>query len=180
MNAKDILGKKIIDKQARDLAKLAEINLNTKTLEVTNIFGSVGNPLSKKYYDIPVSDIITVGDYIQVSRLIEDLESSKLDKLPETEAGVVKLNNFLGKTILDTEGNVAGKMYDIEIDIDTHKILSIELSSSSTTFGKPKDQKTVKIEDISSIGDYILINKVFTEESEESEEEKESVKVDIK
>jgi len=183
MNAKDLLGKKIIDKKARDLAKLAEINLNTKTLEISNIYGSMGNPLSKKYIDIPVSKIFAVGDYIQISETIEDMEDKKLDKIPEAEQGVVKLNNFLGKTILDCQGNIAGKVSDVEIDADSNKILSILLEGSSSGFGRPKDQKTVKIEDISSIGDYIIINKVFTEEetSEEDDkkEEKESVNVNI-
>lgn len=181
MNAKDLLGKKIIDKKARDLAKIAEINLNTKTLEASNIYGSVGNPISKKYIDIPVGEIIAVGDYIQISGTVEDLEDKKLDKIPETQPGIVKLNNFVGKTILDSEGNVAGKVSDIEIDVDTNKITSINLEGSSSGFGKPKVQKSIQLEDITSIGDYIIVNKVFTEEEEESDEkeEKDSVNIDI-
>lgn len=187
MNAKDLLGKKIIDKKARDLAKLAEININTKALEVSNIYGSVGNPISKKYYDIPVGEIIAVGDYIQISGTLEDLEDQKLDKIPETEAGIVKLNNFIGKTILDSEGNIAGKVSNIEIDVENNKITSIALEGSSSGFGKPKNQKTVQLEDISSIGDYIIVNKIFTEEEEvaddekveKEEKDKESVNIDI-
>lgn len=186
MNAKELLGKKIIDKKARDLAKLAEINLNTKTFVVSNIYGSVGNPISRKYIDIPVSNIITVGDYIQISGTAEEYEDKKLEKIPDSEAGIVKLNNFIGKTILDCEGNIAGKVSNVDIDVDSNKIISILLEGSSSGFGKPKSQKSIGLDDIASIGDYMIINKVFTEEdesankdAEKEEEDEESVKINV-
>lgn len=179
MNAKDLLGKKIIDKKARDLAKLAEINVNTKTFEVSKIYGSVGNPISKKYYDIHVGSILAVGDYIQVAEVIEELEDTLLDKIPEAEENVVKVNELIGKTVLDSEGNVAGKVSNVKLDIDNYKIEDILFSNSSTTFGKLKNEQSVNKSDITSIGDYIIINKVFKEENIEEEKDEDSVNINI-
>ncbi|RAP51278.1 MAG: hypothetical protein BZ138_05590 [Methanosphaera sp. rholeuAM270] len=180
MNAKSLLGKKIIDKKARDLAKLAEINVNTKTFTVSNIYGSVGNPLSKKYYNLPVESILAVGDYIQVSEVLEELGDKKLDKIPDADEGIIKINDLIGKTILDSDGNVAGKVSNVEINTETFIIEEILISGSSSAFGKPKDQISLTKEDITSIGDYIIINKVLTpKEDEEEKEEKESVNVNI-
>ena len=182
MNAKDLLGKKIIDKTARDLAKLAEIEINVKTFTIAKIYGSTGNPLSKKYYDIGANDILAVGDYIQVSKTIETLEEEILDKIPESEEKIVKINNLIGKTVLDSEGNVTGKVSNVDINLNNFKIENISISSSSSSFGISKEEKTCTQDDITSIGDYIIINKTLTkkeEESEETGESKDSVNVDI-
>lgn len=180
MNTKELLGKKIIDKNARDLSKLAEITFNVKTFKISKIYGSIGNPLSKKYYDIPVGAILAVGDYIQVNDTLEELEEKMLDKIPESEENTVRINNLLGKTILNTEGNVSGKVSTIDVNLETYEINYLEISESNSAFGKNKASIQVKQEDIASIGDYILVKKDFVQNDEESEEENEdSVKVDI-
>lgn len=176
MNVKDLLGKKIIDKNARDLAKLAEIDINIKTFSIEKIYGSIGNPLSKKYYDIHANAILAVGDYIQVNETSENLEENLLDKLPDSEEKVIKVNNLIGKTVLDSEGNVAGKVTNVDIDLEKYEIVGIVISESSPSFGKPKNENIVNQNDITSIGDYIIINKVFSKEQEESED---SYKVDV-
>ena len=181
MNAKDLLGKKIIDKNARDLAKLAEINFNVKTFKISKIYGSVGNPISKKYYDIGADAILAVGDYIQVSDVLEDLEEKLLEKIPEAEENTIKTNNLIGKTVLNSEGNVAGKVSNIDVDLQKFEISSLTISGSSSTFGQSKDIATINQDDITSIGDYIIINKIFSaEEKEEKEEESDdSVKINV-
>lgn len=181
MNAKDLLGKKIIDKKARDLAKLAEIELDMKTFSIAKVYGSVGNPLSKKYYEITSDKILAVGDYVQVSNTIEELEDELLDKIPESTEKNVKINKLIGKTALDSEGNIAGKVSNINLDLEKFEIIGFNISEQSSSFVKAKKENEITKDDISSIGDYIIINKVFTEEKEEeSEEESEdSVKIDI-
>jgi sporulation protein YlmC with PRC-barrel domain len=184
MNTKDLLGKKIIDKEAKDLAKLAEIDVNVKTFKISKIYGSIGNPLSKKYYDIPADIILAVGDYIQVSETKEELESKLLEKIPASEEKNVKINNLIGKTVLDFEGNVAGKVSNVDLDLEKYEITNINIAGPSSSFVKPKKDNIINKEDITSIGDYILINKVLTEAEEEEEEkeessEKESFNVDI-
>ncbi len=167
MNAKDLLGKKIIDKKARDLAKLAEIDLNMKTFTISKVYGSIGNPISKKYYEITSDNILAVGDYVQVSNTIEDLEDKLLDKIPESEEKNVKVNNLIGKTVLDSEGNVAGKVSNVDIDLEKFEILGFKIAQQSSSFVKSKKENEISINDITSIGDYIIINKVFSEEKEE-------------
>ena len=180
MNAKDLLGKKIIDKKARDLAKLAEIDLNMKSFSIAKVYGSVGNPISKKYYEITADNILAVGDYLQVSETIEDLEGKLLDKLPESEEKTVKINNLIGKIVLDSEGNVVGKVSNIDLDLEKFEINGFAITEQSSSFVKSKKENLISKADISSIGDYIIINKVFTEEKEEEKEESEdSVKIDI-
>lgn len=181
MDAKDLLGKKIIDKKARDLAKLAEIELDMKTFSIAKVYGSVGNPLSKKYYEITSDKILAVGDYVQVSNTIEELEDELLDKIPESTEKNVKINKLIGKTALDSEGNIAGKVSNIDLDLEKFEIIGFNISEQSSSFVKAKKENEITKDDISSIGDYIIINKVFTEEKEEeSEEESEdSVNIDI-
>lgn len=179
MNAKDLLGKKIIDKKARDLAKLAEIDLNMKTFSIAKVYGSVGNPINKKYYEITADSILAVGDYVQVSETAEELEEKLLDKLPESEEKTVKINNLIGKIVLDSEGNTAGKVSNIDLDLENFVINGFTISGQSSSFVKSKKENVINKEDITSIGDYIIINKVISEEKEESEDSEDSVKVDI-
>lgn len=183
MNAKDLLGKKIIDKKARDLAKLAEIELDMKTFSIAKVYGSIGNPISKKYYEITADNILAVGDYVQVSNTIEELEDQLLDKIPESAEKTVKINKLIGKTALDSEGNVAGKVSNIDLDLEKFQIIGFNISEQSSSFVKAKKENEITKDDITSIGDYIIINKVFSEEKDEeeveSEESEDSVKIDI-
>ena len=172
MNAKDLVGKKIIDKQARDLAKIAEITFNIKTFKIINLYGSTGNPLSKKYYEIPVNAILAVGDYIQIADTLEELSDKVLDKIPEKEEQTAKVSNLMGKTMLDTEGNVVGKVSNVDIDFEKFEINCLELTCSTSSFGKTITKKIGQT-DVSSIGDYIIINKDSVESEEEDENEKE-------
>ncbi len=180
MNAKDLLGKKIIDKKARDLAKLAEIELDMKTFTIAKVYGSIGNPISKKYYEITSDNILAVGDYVQVSKTIEELEDELLDKIPESAEKTVKINKLIGKTVLDSEGNIAGKVSNIDLDLEKFGIEGFKITGQSSSFVKSKKETELTKDDITSIGDYIIINKVITEEKEEeSEDSEESVNVDI-
>ena len=180
MNAKDLVGKKIIDKEARDLAKIAEIIFNKKTFKIIKIYGSIGNPLSKKYYEIPVNTILAVGDYIQISNTREELSDKLFDDIPEKEEGTAKVSTLIGKTMLDTEGNNVGKVSDVDIDFEKFEINYLELTCSTSSFGKTITKKIGQA-DVSSIGDYIIINKdsVETEEDEKEDEKKESVNVKV-
>lgn len=177
MNAKDLLGKKIIDKKVRDIAKLAEIDVNGKTSKISNIYGSVGNPLNKKYYDIPASSILAVGDYIQVAETKEELDKKLLDKIPETEN--LKINNLINKTVINSEGYIVGKVQNVDIDLESFSMKDITISTT-TTLSFSNENVVFSQDDISSIGDFIILNKTLVEEKEEkAEESKDSVEVEI-
>ena len=82
MNSKEIIGMKIIDKNAKDVAKIAEISFDTKTYGITKIIASTGNPISKKFYEIDPKNILALGDYLLIDTTVEELSQNKLDKIP--------------------------------------------------------------------------------------------------
>ncbi|WP_455644963.1 PRC-barrel domain-containing protein [Methanosphaera sp.] len=183
MNAKDIFGMKIISKDAKDVAKVAEMSFNVKTYEVTKIIGSLGNPINKKYYNLTSDDIEIVGDYILLNKTIDDISEDLFEKIPDDEENDLKINNAIGKTVLDSQGNEAGKLINIDIDFEELTVSNLTIGKSSS-FGKPKDTTVLNKDDIIGIGDYILINKVIkTEEPEEEndseEDSEEKINVDI-
>ena len=105
------------------------------------------------------------------------MEGKLLDKIPESEENRMKINNLIGKTVLNSEGNITGKVVNLDIDLTTFKINGLSISNSSSTFGKPKNEAVITQEDILGIGDYIIINKTLNEEKEEESDD--SVNVDI-
>lgn len=185
MNARDLLGMKIINKEAKDVAKVAEINIDVKTYKITKIYGSIGNPISKKYYEIDPDEVIALGDYLLIETKLNDLEGNTLDKIPKATGNNVKVNDIIGKTVLDAEGNVAGKVSNVDSDFENFEVNNITITKSSS-FGMSKDNNIILKDDISSIGDYVIVNKIFkkTEEPDDKEKEEknddtEKVKVDI-
>ena len=76
MNSKEIIGMKIIDKNAKDVAKIAEISFDTKTYGITKIIASTGNPISKKFYEIDPKNILALGDSLLIDTTVEELTSS--------------------------------------------------------------------------------------------------------
>lgn len=184
MNVSEILGKKIIDKNVRDVGKIAEMTFNKKTFELIRVYGSTGNPLTKKYFEIEPNKILALGDYLQVDYNKDDLLASVVDKFQLAEDNI-KVSEFKDKKVLDCNGNESGRVVGINVDFEQTVITSLSIGKSS--LGKSAT-KSIKLSDISGLGDYLLINKelVFEEEAKEEEtpkdddeSEKEKVKVDI-
>ncbi|MBQ6219230.1 MAG: PRC-barrel domain-containing protein [Methanosphaera sp.] len=184
MNAKDLLGKKIIDKNAMDLAKLADITFDVKTFKISQLYGSLGNPISKKYYAIGADKVLAIGDYIQVDDSVEEIDDKLIEKIPEIDKNSLKANSLLGKTVLNANGNVLGKVSSVDIELKDFKIDHLTISGNSSSFSQSKNAITINQSDIGSVGDYILINKVIdteekSEETKTEEESKEKVDVNI-
>lgn len=184
MNAKDLLGKKIIDKNAMDLAKLADITFDVKTFKISQLYGSLGNPISKKYYGIGADKVLAIGDYIQVDDSVEEIEDKLIEKIPEIDENSIKANGLLGKTVLNANGNVLGKVSNVDVDLKSFKIDYITVSGNSSSFGQSKESTNINQSDIGSVGDYILINKVIdtkekSKETKTEEESEEKVEVNI-
>ncbi|MDO5851124.1 MAG: PRC-barrel domain-containing protein [Methanobacteriaceae archaeon] len=154
MKINDIIGRKIIDKNANDIGKISELLLNTETFEITSFIASIGNPLSKKYYSIKTADINALGDYIQLKIDKNDLEESKDTKINTPDE--CKVNELIGKTVLDKSGVTIGKISDIEFE--EYNITTLQISTSSII---KKELDTITKEDISGIGDYIILKKTF-------------------
>lgn len=186
MNTRDVFGMKIIDKNAKEVAKIAEFEFNVKTYKVNKIYGSFGNPINKKYYEINPNTIISIGDYLLIDTTVEELSKNTLDKIPKAEQNDLKVNEAMGKTVLDAEGNTAGKVSNIDIDFDNFEITNITISKQTSSFGK-KDVNVIHKDEIKGMGDYVIVNKVFKGESKDSaekedkkeDESNEKVKVNI-
>lgn len=187
MKTSEIIGKKIIDKNVKEVGKIAEMTFDTKTFKLTGIYGSTGNPISKKYHDIKPENIMAIGDYLQISTDKEELMEKSLDKVPKSEDNHVKSSEIIGKKVLDCNGNDSGKISGINIDIEKQEITSLTVTKSSS-FTKTNEAE-IEQDEITGFGDYILINKTLAfktekkeedaEESEEKEEKSEEEKVNI-
>ncbi|MBQ6443267.1 MAG: PRC-barrel domain-containing protein [Methanosphaera sp.] len=191
MKTNEIVGKKIIDKNVKEVGKIAEMTFDTKTFKLTGIYGSTGNPISKKYHDIKPEDIMAIGDYLQVSVTKEELMENTMEKIPQSEENHVKSSEIMGKKVLDCNGNESGKVSGINIDIDKQEITSLLLSKTSS-FTKTEEAE-IEQDEITGFGDYILINKVLefvnakkddekeeeTQEAQEAEEDEEKVNINI-
>lgn len=189
MKTNEIVGKKIIDKNVKEVGKIAEMTFDTKTFKLTGIYGSTGNPISKKYHDIKPADIMAIGDYLQVSTTKEDLMENSLDKIPKSAENNAKSSEIIGKKVLDCNGYESGKVSSINIDIEKQEITSLILTKSSS-FTKSNEAE-IEQDEITGFGDYILINKTLdfdieknddeeeeAETAEEDEEEKVNINID--
>lgn len=185
MKTNEILGKKVLDKNVKEVGKIAEINFDTKNFKLSGIYCSTGNPINKKYYAIKPSSIMALGDYLQISEVKEEIEQNMIDKVPKNDGSTKNSNEIINKKVLNCEGNDSGKVTDIEFDFEKQEITSLTVSKS-TSFSKAKSFE-ISVDEILGFGDYMIINKVlnFEEEKTEAEEaeedvpEEEKVKVDI-
>lgn len=169
MNAKEILGMKIIDKDGKEVAKLADIRFNVKTYQVVDLYGSTGNPISKKYYEIDPKSIIAMGEYLLISETLDQLKDNTLTKIPADDE-TSTINQGLEKTVIDKDGNIAGKVTNIEIAKDPLTVTDIIVEKQS--FGKSKAKYEINKDDIVTNGDYIILNKTLSQEKIPEEEDK--------
>ena len=84
MKANEFIGMKVLDKEANEVGKVAEIAVVFKKCLVDKIFVSMGSALSKKYLVIVEEDIAEIGDYLQLKIDKEGLEEQvKVDKIDD-------------------------------------------------------------------------------------------------
>ncbi len=69
----------------------------------------------------------------------------------------MKIKNFLGMKVLDTNANEVGKINDVEFDEDDGKIGDITISLKKNLLDKNNDI-IVKYDNVKSIGDYVLLD----------------------
>lgn len=179
MKTNEILGRKIIDKNVKEVGKIAELTMNLKTFKISEIYGSYGSPISKKYFKIETSEVLALGDYLQVDLSKEEIEENSVDKISKLPENIIKINGLINKKALDSNGNECGKISNIDIDFDEMVIKEIIVSKSST-FGK-SDSMNISENDIMGLGDYLIINKVVKKENveEESDEADDQEKVNV-
>ena len=69
----------------------------------------------------------------------------------------MKIKNFLGMKVLDTNANEVGKINDVDFDTESGKISEISISLKKNILDKNNDV-VVKYDNVKSIGDYVLLN----------------------
>lgn len=179
MKNNEIIGKRIIDKNVKEIGKVAELSFDSETFELKNLYAVIGNAISKKYYQIQPKNILAIGDFMQISNIEDELKDQIIDKIPKED--IFRINNILGKKVIDINAKEIGKISNIEIDIDNQKIKEFTITQIAS-IGKTNKTSIIK-DDIIALGEYILLNKEVTYEKkvvdEDTEDGDEKVNVDI-
>ena len=90
----------------------------------------------------------------------------------------MKIKEFLGSTVLDTNANEVGKVDNVDFDPETGKIENITLTLQKNIFSR--DELEISFDDVATIGAYVILNKeILKEKEEEKEEEAKTVEVEI-
>jgi sporulation protein YlmC with PRC-barrel domain len=155
MKASEFIGMKVLDKEANEVGKVAEIAVVFKKCLVDKIFISIGSALSKKYLVIVDEDIAEVGDYLQLNIDKEGIyDKVKVDKIEEFLGEGTKFKDFMGKTVLSINGMEIGKITDMEIDPKGCLIHNILVTTGGTL---SKKHLMISDEDINAMGDYMIL-----------------------
>lgn len=156
MKASKFIGTTVLDNDAKEVGKIAELEIKPKHCLVDKIWVATGSALNKKYFSIEEEELDKVGDYVQLKLNSEGIDSKpKVNKLGElAEAGSL-FKDVAGKTVLTHDAMEVGKISDMLIDPKGCLIHNIIIST-----GPAFRKKYLKIsdEDIHSFGDYVILN----------------------
>jgi len=155
MKASEFIGMKVLDKEANEVGKVAEIAVIFKKCLLDKIFISIGSALSKKYLVIVDDDIAEVGDYLQLKIDKTGIdEQVKVDKIDDFMGNGTKFKDFLGKTVLTLNGMEVGKITDMLIDPKGCLIHNIVVTTGGTL---NKKHLMISDDDINAMGDYLIL-----------------------
>lgn len=155
MKASEFIGMKVLDKEANEVGKVAEIAVIFKKCLVDKIFISIGSTLNKKYLVIMDDDIAEVGDYLQLKIDKEGIdEQVKVDKIDDFIGKGTKFKEFIGKTVLTINGMDVGKITDMMIDPKGCLIHNIVVTTGGTL---NKKHILISDDDINAMGDYLIL-----------------------
>jgi sporulation protein YlmC with PRC-barrel domain len=155
MKASEFIGMKVLDKEANEVGKVAEIAVVFKKCLVDKIFISIGSALSKKYLVIVDEDIAEVGDYLQLNLGKTGINDQvKVDKIEDFIGKGVRFKDFIGKTVLTKTGMEVGKITDMVIDPKGCLIHNIIVTTGGTL---NKKHLMISDDDIDAMGDYLIL-----------------------
>ncbi|MGZ7109394.1 MAG: PRC-barrel domain-containing protein, partial [Methanobacterium sp.] len=66
MKASEFIGMKVLNKEANEVGKIADLAMNLKKCLVDKIIIVEGGTLSKKYFAVTQDDLAEIGDYVQL------------------------------------------------------------------------------------------------------------------
>lgn len=155
MKASEFIGMKVLDKEANEVGKVAEITILFKECLLDKIFISIGSALNKKFLVVVDDDIAEVGDYLQLKLNKQEIEEQvTVDKIDKFLGKGTRYNEFMGKTVLTKSGMDVGKISDLMIDPKGCLIHNVMVATGGTF---NKKHLMISDEDIEAMGDYLII-----------------------
>jgi sporulation protein YlmC with PRC-barrel domain len=155
MKATEFIGTVVIDKQAREVGKVADISVTIKKCLVDKVIVGTGSALKKNYFAVVSDEIAEIGDYMQLTLDEVGIEAKgKVDKIEQLPLEGDMLKTFLGKEVLSEDALVIGKVEDMLIDPKGCLIHNVVISTGSAF---RKKNLMVSDEDIKHIGDYVIL-----------------------
>jgi sporulation protein YlmC with PRC-barrel domain len=164
MKASEFIGMKVLDKEANEVGKIADLVILLKKCMVDKIIIVTGGTLSKKYFAVVEGDLAEIGDFVQLKMDKESInQTAKTDKLDDLMPMGTQFKDVVGKIVLSSDAMEIGKIEDLEIDPKGCLIHNVMVYTGGTF---SKKHLLIADEDISNLGDYVIL-KLKDDEIEE-------------
>jgi sporulation protein YlmC with PRC-barrel domain len=155
MKGSEFIGMTVLDKNAKKVGKIAEMEIKLKKCVVNKIFISTGSAIGKRYFTIVEEDIEKVGDYVQLNLdKVGINEKVHVDKVDEFVEKGSRFKEIVGKVVVSQEGLEVGKIGDMIIEPKGCLINNIVITTGSIF---RKKDLTISDKDIDAIGDYVML-----------------------
>jgi sporulation protein YlmC with PRC-barrel domain len=155
LKTSEFIGMRVLDKEAHEVGKVAELVIELKKCLVESIFISTGGTLNKKYFSIFVEDIAEIGDFLQLNLSKVGVEGKvHLNKFEDFEYKGSLFKDIVGKVVVAQKGMEVGKIADMYIDPEGCLIHNVVISTGGTF---SKKYLMISDMDIQDIGDYVIL-----------------------
>ena len=155
MKASEFIGMKVLNKEANDVGKIADLAINLKECHLDKIIIVEGGTLSKKYFAVTEDDLAEIGDYVQLKLGKDDMEAiEKMDKVEDLMGDESHFKDYVGKIVVSEDALNVGKIEDMVIEPKECLIHQVVVSTGGTF---NKKQLIISDADINHIGDYVLL-----------------------
>jgi len=155
MKASKFIGTTVLDSEAHEVGKIAELEIKLKHCLVDKIWVSTGSTLNKKYFSVVEEDLDKIGDYVQLKLNKEEVsQRPKVNKLGELMETGSLFKDLVGKIVITHDAMEVGKINDMLIDPQGCLIHNIIIST-----GPAFRKKQLKISDVDihDFGDYVIL-----------------------
>ncbi|MGZ7160121.1 MAG: PRC-barrel domain-containing protein [Methanobacterium sp.] len=155
MKASEFIGMKVLNKEANEVGKIADLAMNLKKCLVDKIIIVEGGTLSKKYFAVTQDDLAEIGDYVQLKLEKEAMNDvSKVDKIEDLMEDDFHFKDYVGKSVISSDAMNVGKIDDMIIDPKQCLIHQVQVSTGGTF---SKKHLIISDVDIEHTGDYVLL-----------------------
>jgi sporulation protein YlmC with PRC-barrel domain len=155
MKASEFIGMKVLNKEAVEVGKIADLAMNLKECLVDKIIIVTGGTLNKKYFAVVENDLAEIGDYVQLKLDNKEVdEVTKVDKIDTLMNNEFHYKDLVGKPVISEDAMDVGKIEDMVIDPKKCLIHDIMVSTGGTF---SKKHLMISDVDIEHIGDYVKL-----------------------